>query len=836
MRFLLIMAWRDSRRHRTRLLLFTLSVVLGMAALVAIETFSYNLQRDIDLQAQAILGADLELRDTKPIPDTLLAHFRTQALQEARQFNFASMVRDLRTGESRLADVRALFGDFPFYGQLETAPAQAGRSFRDQQEVLIDQGLLLQLQGKVGDSLQIGQMRFRVAGTMEKAPGQSALFAMAVPVLYFPGKYLEATGLIQPGSRVNYRYFFQMPEPALADTLVKQHQYSLNQQSIRSATAESRQQSIGSSYQDMVRFLDLVGFIALLLGCIGVASAIHVYIRGKVSSIAILRCLGASEGQAFLIYLLQVVAIGFVGALLGTALGAMLQRLLPALLKDLLLIEVGSALSWPILLKGLFTGTLTALLFGLLPLLGIREISPLQALREGSLHARPTLTLAKAAVYLLILGFVLGFSYLQTHNWTQALGFSGGLLLFTLLLGGVGYALMLGARRFFPQGWSYLPRQGMANLFRPNNQTVALVTTIGLSTCLIALMLFLQHMLLERVRFSGSGQQPNMVLFDIQPAQHQPLRQTLAQYNLPILQDLPMVTLRIGAINGRDKMNTLADSANQIPASTFDWEYRVTYRDTLSSSEQTQEGQWQGQYAGSGPIPVSLSDQFARMSKLKIGDQLAFNAQGMPLQATVTHLRKVNFSRLEANFSILFPKGALEQMPQAHIIATRTPDRQTFAQLRDRLGEDFPNVSSIDLELILRTVQEILDRIAFVIEFMALFSMATGVVILTGAVLNSRYQRLRENALLHTLGATDRQVLTIMGTEYALLGSFSALAGLLLAWVGCAVLSVWLFESLYLPSLLPSLLLWAFISMLTTLVGMANSYRTTGLQLAKEQA
>ena len=238
--------------------------------------------------------------------------------------------------------MRALQGTFPYYGSLETSPASASQTFRTRQQALVDETLMLQYNAKIGDSIKVGDVTFAIAGKLLNAPGQTGFSASIAPIVYIPLQYMKQTELAKKGSRISYRYYFKFNKNTDVDKLVESIKPRLEANDLHYDTVESQKEDTGRSFTNLTRFLSLVGFIALLLGCTGVASAVHVYIREKVNAIAILRCLGVKASQAFIIYLIQIVGIGFIGSLIGTALGVFIQQFLPYVIKDLLPVKVST--------------------------------------------------------------------------------------------------------------------------------------------------------------------------------------------------------------------------------------------------------------------------------------------------------------------------------------------------------------------------------------------------------------------------------------------------------------------------------------------------------------
>jgi putative ABC transport system permease protein len=364
----------------------------------------------------------------------------------------------------------------------------------------------------------------------------------------------------------------------------------------------------------------------------------------------------------------------------------------------------------------------------------------------------------------------------------------------------------------------------MANLYRPNIQSLVLMLSIGLGTCLMMMLYLTHNVLLQEVGLLSRGQQPNMVLFDIQTDQREDVRKLVRSFDLPILQEVPIVTMRLASVRGRAVEDILRDPKNSIPEFALQREYRSTYRDRLIDTERLVLGKWQERVDGeSKPILVSLEAGIARRLNVGVGDELVFDVQGLPVATRLGSLRKVEWERVQPNFFVVFPAGVLEEAPQFHVMVLKVPSNEASAHLQRAVVQKFPNVSAIDLALIVNMIDSILGKVSFVVRFIALFSIVTGLMVLAGAVTTGRYQRIRESVLLRTLGARKGQVLKILLVEYFFLGSLAALTGLLLAWLGSWALARFVFEAPFVPVLLPSLAALLIVSGLAVVIGLANS-------------
>ena len=867
--WLILMAWRDSRRNRSRLLLFVSSIILGIAALVATLSFGSDVRDSIDGQAKALVGADLVIRSNRPLSPQLQLLPDSLHNRHSVECNFASMIYFVSSQGTRLVQVRALDGDYPFYGSLETTPARAGMSFRSGREALVDKTVLLQYGAHVGDSIRIGNLGFVIAGSLDKAPGRNELSTTVAPPVYIPFKYLSQTGLLQRGSRTEYQYYYQYSDAVDMDKLVAAIGPRLEKAGLGYETVATRKRRMSNAFEDFTEFLTLISFIALLLGCIGVASAVHIYIREKINGIAVLRCLGLKSRHAFCIYLIQVAGIGLIGSVAGAALGLIIQQLLPVVFKDLLPLDTNVHLSWPAIGQGIATGMLVSILFALTPLLSIRKISPLYTLRLSVEPAALPRNPFKAIVYALILLFIADFSFRQMHSWSKAIVFTASLLVAFLVLAAAAGLLMWGVRHLFTGRWNYLWRQGFANLYRPNNQTLILIITIGLGTTFISTLYFVQDMLIKQVLLSSANSRGNMVLFDIQTDQQKGIDSLAARYNIAVLQEMPIVTVRLEKVNGRKGEDSLGSEdggvrerggqGNGAPGAGDERrgeqdrggvrvrsrpgsegpgregprggsrvreagnEMRVTYRDSLAPTEKIVAGKLGPPVRSpKDPVYVSLDGEYARRARLAIGDTLVFNVQGQPITTIVGSLREDEW-RLQINFRVIFPSGVLEQAPQFHVLIARVSTPEVSARFQQQVVKNFSNVSVIDLGLVLSVLEELLDKIGFVIRFMAGFSMLTGVIVLIASVLISKYQRIQESVLLRTLGASRRQILIITTLEYFFLGALAAATGIFLSILGSWALGKYIFNLPFSPQWKMILLLFSGVSGLTILIGLYNS-------------
>ncbi|WP_179345340.1 ABC transporter permease [Winogradskyella ursingii] len=815
------MAWRDAKASRARLLLFTASIILGIAAVVSIQLFRDNLQDNIQSQSKSLMGADY-LIDIDETPNE-----RAQAIIDslnpvASEVNFVSMVAFPKNGGTKLARVRGIEGPFPVYGKMETQPEQASSTYQEEGGALVDATLLLQYGIKPGDSIKVGELTLPIVGSLSSMPGNSAVTSSVAPPVVIPNRLVAKTNLLQFGSRKEYQYFYKAtPETDLIE-LENVIEPMLDAERADLDTHTSTSRRLGRRYENMGKFLNLVAFIALLLGCVGIASSVHIYIREKLKHIAVLKCLGASRKQSFLIYLIQIAGIGILGGVLGGGIGIGIQESFPYILKDFLPFDVEITITTQPIIMGVVLGFLIAVLFALLSLLNTWYVSPLQALRISDTSGSKKPKQAKRIVFTIIIIFLFLFSYWLLRDVTYAMGFVVGMLITFAILAGIATLTMKMIKAWFPKTWGYTTRQSLLNLFRPNNQTLVLIVAIGLGTFLISTLYFTKDILLSKTAVGDSSNSANMIMLDVQPKQTEAIAKTITDNELEVIDNIPLVTMRIHSVKGLDAKAEEQDSTVQIRGWIYNHEFRTTYRDHLMASEEVIAGQWTPEVSNDDVIPISISENVAEDANVTVGDKMVFNVQGVLMETVVGSIRMVDWGQLQLNFNILFPKGVLENAPQFKVLSTKAPTEASSAQLQREIVSNFPNVTIIDLRQVFTIVEDILGKVSWIINFMAFFSIITGVIVLIGSVRTSKHQRIKESVLLRTLGAKNNQILKISALEYLLLGIVGSLVGIVLALVSTLLLALFVFKEPFVPSAIPFLIFLPAISLLVLAIGLSN--------------
>ncbi len=832
------MAWRDGRHNVSRLFLFVASLITGIAALVAIGSLNYSMQEEINKNAKELLGADLVIKSNSSFDKDFVRSIDTTKRKIAYQADMASMVMFMNTKQSRLVKLTAMQGDFPFYGKLITQPSNAYRLIQSGDFVMLDEMLARQYEISSEDSIKVGNRMFKVAGVVEKIPGGGGLTATLAPSVYISMAALDSTGLVQFGSRINYNLFVKTTTVRETENLLERLKPSLEKLSYSYDTVEESKRNLGEGFQSVYQFFSLLAFVALILGCIGVASSVHIYAREKREEVAVLRCVGSTGWQAFNIYFIQIFILGFIGSMVGALLGVGIHQVLPIAFKEYLPLELQFGISWMAVGEGLLLGVIVTVLFSILPLVAVRFVPPLSVLR-ADFNPETTFSKTRWLVTALIVLFPIAVAWYQTSRILSGLMFTGGLLLALGSLTAVAILLLFLLKKYFPRHGSFILRHAMSNLFRPNNQTRVLVITIGLGAFIITTLNITQHSLLNQVEFKGNENESNTILFDVQPSQKQGIVELIHEHKLPLNQLVPIITCRLTEVRGKS-IESLQDSDSiRIPNWALRREYRVTYRDSLHLSEELVKGEIQSLKKGKrDSVWVTISEGMHETLKVNVGDSLVFDVQGVPVKTFISGIRKVDWPKDPPNFIFVFPTGVLDEAPQIWVAATRVDDIQKANRFQQELVMSFANVSLIDLRLILSTVNELFGKVSLVIRFLALFSIVTGLIVLAGAVLNSKFARMKENILLRTLGARSKQILSITIIEYSYIGIISSLTGLLLSLGGGYLLTRFFFEIQFSVDWIEVMYISVGVVFLTIFIGWFNSrevINTPPLQVLRKE-
>lgn len=819
------MAWRDLKAQPMGFRLYALALGLGIGAMIAVSSFRDSMATALDQQARALLGADLSVRARRGFSEQADAFLARIPGARADEAQFRTMAWFPQTEQARFAQVRAIEAAYPFYGSLDTDPPEAARLFHDEAFALVEENALIQAGAEVGDRIRLGAREFIVAGKLLRAPGESPSEAFIAPRVYIPLRFVEETGLVQPGSMVSWRRYFQLPADQNAEEWARQIKRRLAAERLEVETAESRKRSLLGAVDPLARYLGLVGYIGLLLGCVGVAGAVHLYITRRLPVIAMLRCLGAPRGFCEGVFLAQVLALAAAGALIGSGIAAAALPAVAAWMRGFLAAEVAAVLNPRAVGMGLAAGILFSAGFAALPLLAVRRIAPARALSRFSSES----TAAWHDPLRLFVGGILaaavtGFAVLQAGNAKHGAGLAGGLVVvFGALI--VMARLLRAAARLGANRLTWMPaRHGVAGLYRPDNQTGMMLAALGLGACLLSALHVAERSLRGTLSVYREPDQPTLVLIDVQPDQRAEMSSEIARAGFPSLNETPIVTMRIETLNGRDLADVMRDPAQPVPEWALRREYRSTYRANMFPTEKLLGGAWVPRWQPDAhppgtPVPISIERSIAQTLGLALDDEVTWDVQGVPIRTRIASVREVDWRSMKPNFYFVFPEGVLESAPQTWAFFARARDNAGSAALQRVVAERYTNVSVIDLALVLSSVNTVLGKIGDAVRGIAWFALAAGVLVVAGAVRANREQHEREWALMRTLGAPARHLIAVSVVEHGLLGLLGGLAGALLGGVAGGLVARYLLKidpSYSWPQLAGAVLL---LAALTALLG-----------------
>ena len=837
---------REARGARGRATFFVLCLAVGVGAVVAVAGFSASLRATLAREARQLLAADLRVRGQQPVPaavDELLAGAPgVSSTRITEMVTVAAAPQETAgAGRSQLVELKAVDGEFPFYGNLKLAPERPLAELLAGGGAVVGPELLTRLSLRVGDPIAIGGKLFTLRGTVLAEPDRLGNAFALGPRLFLSGESLRSTGLIALGSRVTHRLLVKLPEGTTAVGVeefgVRLRNALADPAFYRIETAAEGQPEMRRGVDRTERFLGLVALLSLVVGGVGVAQTVRAWLASRLDSIAVFKALGARPREILAIYLGQTVLLATAGSLAGALLGLALERLVPSLAGSLLPVVPQIEFQPLAVLRGLALGLGTSLLFAFPPLLAALAVPAARVLRR-EIEPLPPSRLALAGMALALLGGLTGVAAVQARSLALGAAFAGGLALTAAVLALAARGLILGVRRL-PRLRLPLPlRYGLAALGRPGAPTVASVVALGLGAMVVVGMRTVEHGLTDRLRGDLPAGAPTAFLIDIQPDQWAAVRAEIDRAGATSVDSVPLVMARLAEIDGttiaalaaaRDKEHEAAaqkdDDADEERGQRGRWaltrEQRLTFLDRLPADNTLVAGRlWEEPEVAE----VSVEEEYARNLGLKIGSKIVFDVQGVPVPLTVTSLRKVRWESFGINFFWVVEPGVLDRAPQMRIASVRLPEGGE-QKLQDALAATFPNVTVFAIREVLEKVSAVLERIALGVRFLGGFTVLAGLAILAGAVAAGAAQRGREAALGKALGMTRFQVATLFATESAIIG---LLAGAIGAVAGTTLAAVVLEKGMDIPfrlEIVPPLVAIGLAGLFAAAAGLAASAR-----------
>jgi putative ABC transport system permease protein len=753
--------WRDLKSGELSVLLLALTV--AVLSLTAVGFFTSRISQGVRAQAAEVLAADLRLESPTPIPEKYFAQAQRRGLQSARILTFPTAI--FSGDESQLAALNAVTAGYPLRGHVRIADrpfgvARATSRIPNRGEVWIDARIVAQLKIALGSPLRIGAASFRVTQVLDYRPDQGTGFVNLAPAALLNYDDVASTELIQAGSRATYAALFAgAPEPINS---FREYLMSTKAPGERLREVDESSRQLNSAIDRASRFLNLASLASVLLAAVAVAMGARRYATRHIDTVALMKCMGASQAFVLAISIIELSLLAVFAVAVGAVLGFLAQSGLAWLLRDLIRTELPPASLAPLPIA-LVTVLAMLIGFALPPLLQLKSTPPARVLRK-SVSAPPlrygsSYVLALAALFAILWSLVrdaeLVFSVLAGVLGVGAVLTLAGFGLVRLtgrLRGGVGIA------------WRY----GLANVSRRGGDSVVQIVAFGLGLMVLLLLAVVRGDLLADWRRSLPSDVPNNFLINIRPEERQSLQEFLQSHGMGEPQMFPMVRARITAINSQpaESLKPKGDSGRGF----LEREQNLTWSQGLMEDNQLIAGTWWTS-ADSGKPLVSISTEYQEALHLNLGDKITFDVAGEALTVEVASIRKIRWDSFRPNFFLVFPPGLLDGAAGTYMTSVYLTPAQR-PSLAD-LVRQFPTVSVFDVDAILKQIRDIMDRASLAVQYVFLFTLAAGVVVLLAAVQSTRDERRYESAMLRTLGASRGTVLQGVAAEFSALGFLS---------------------------------------------------------------
>lgn len=765
LRLALLALMRDGKSGELRVLLSALLV--AVAAMTAVGFFTNRMNLAVDQQAGELLAADLRLQASQPLEQDCFKAAAAAGLRFAEAATFPSVA--FKAEESALIAVHAVSDGYPLRGRLRIAdeafgPARETSRLPGKGEAWLESRLLAQLDARIGDRIEVGARGLTITQALEYRPDQSSQFVDLAPTLLMRLEDVPATGLLQEGSRISHAALFAGEPAAIA--ALKQQLESRGQSGQRILEPRDASPQISATIDRAGRFLNLAAVATLLLAAIAVAMAARRYVVRRLDVAALMKTMGAPQRLVLGISVLELLVIGLLAGVSGTLVGYAAQEGMAYLLKDLIRGELpppSPGVGW----LGVFGAMLVLVGFALPALLHLRQVPPARVLR-GDLEPPPLRHLTPYGAALAVLVALLGWLLRDVLLLAHVLAASAAMCAILLLAGWALVGLLGRFRRKVGVAWRY----GMANIVRRGRDSIVQIVAFGLGLMLLLLLMVVRHDLVRDWRASLSEDVPNYFLINIQPDRREALREFFEQRDLAPADLAPMIRARLLSING---VPAAAAVRSERGRDFLEREANLTWSAHMQADNILVEGRWWHEGDGGGPR-VSVEIEMARALGLNVGDTLVFDVAGEPLGAQVASLRKVQWDSFQPNFFMVFSPGILDHSVGTYITSMHVRGEQR--PLLVDFSRQFPEVTTIDVDALLRQVRQVMDKASLAIQCVFGFTLLAGVLVLLAAVQGTLDERRYESAVLRTLGASRRVVLLGVAAEFITLG---LLAGLLAA-------------------------------------------------------
>jgi putative ABC transport system permease protein len=781
-------AWREARASGFKFAFVILAVAIGVGSLTGVRGFATAFKNMLSSEARTLMAGDVSARIfvlPDPGQEEVLEGLIQRGAKMTQVTETVTMAANPNEPAPVLVSLKAVDPSaYPFYGELTFQPAMPVASAFCLDCAVLAQDLALRLKLQVGGVIRLGGKNFRVVALIDKEPDRMTGSLNVGPRLMVSRAALASTGLITEGSRAAQRFLFRLDPgaPQVAETV------ALLKKTFRDALVADYREThplITRGLDRATSFLSLVSLVALIIGALGVAMAMHSHLQQKLDNIAVMKCLGASSKQIISIYLMQTLALGLSGGLLGIVVGAGVQAAFPLLIERYFQMRPAFSFDWFSMIQGLLAGLLSTLLFTLPPLLSIREIKPNAIFRRDMMEAKPgwgerlrrgRTGLICGALILLGLGALAGWLTGSKLADAARLGawFAGGLAVSLGLLAGFAWLLLRGLRRVSPLTRGTL-RHGLANLYRPGNQAEAVLVAIGVGVMFTLSVYLIQHSVLTEIAQSAPPGMPNVFLIDIT----EPLKEGVSQLvqRQPGVEKgiemLPSVAARITQVNGKDIREMELKGFTR----RFLQTRSVTWTEGQPKSIKLLSGKW---FGPNETGVIAVTEDTAKSLQLVPGSVLDWTASGKLFRTRVSAVYRQEAVRAGATQEFIIDRETLRGLPVIYFAGLRVKTGEV-ARMQTALYASYPTISVINIADVLDIIQEVVDQVAVVIRFISGFAILGGVIILSASVAGTRFRRMREVVILKTFGGSRGRIARIFSVEFLLLGGAAGLLGSALA-------------------------------------------------------
>ena len=761
LRFALRNLWRDLKSGELSVLLLALCV--AVLSLTAVGFFTSRISQGVRAQAAEVLAADLRLESAQPIPTRYFSKSRELGLKSAQMLTFPTAIFN---GEvSQLAALNAVTPNYPLRGHVRIADTPFGvarntDAIPGSGEVWVDARIMAQLKIRPGAELRIGAASFRVAEVLDYRPDQGTGFVNLAPAALLNYQDVAATRLIQPGSRVTYAALFAGAQSAVAE--FREYILASKAPGERLREVEESSRQLNSAIDRASRFLNLASLASVLLAAVAVAMGARRYASRHIDAVALMKCMGASQGFVLSISIIELSLLALLAVAVGALLGYLAQMGLAWLLRDLIRTELPRASLAPLPIA-LVTVMAMLIGFALPALLQLKNTPPARVLRKTV--TAPPLRFGLSYVFALAALFAILWSLVRDTELVVSV--LAGVLGVGLVLTLAGYGLVRITSRL-RGGVGVAWRYGLANVSRRGGGSVVQIVAFGLGLMMLLLLAVVRSDLLADWRRSLPSNVPNNFLINIRPEERRPLEDFLKSHGFGEPQMYPMVRARMTAINSKpsESLSLKGDNARGY----IEREQNLTWSARLMDDNQLIAGRWWTPAEYGKPL-VSISSEYQEALQLKLGDRLSFDIAGEPLTVEVASIRKVRWDSFRPNFFLVFPPNLLDGAAGTYMTSVYLTPAQRPALVD--LVNQFPTVSVFDVDAILKQIRDIMDRASLAVQYVFLFTLAAGIVVLLAAVQSTRDERRYESAMLRTLGASRRTVLQGVAAEFSALGFLS---------------------------------------------------------------